>query len=81
MHTLEKLLLFASLVFAGFSAYTAVNGIHEGVVCYQSHCVHKDAPSDPFWTYILMYCGFVLLGLASTWRSYKNIESCVHLKR
>jgi hypothetical protein len=80
MHTLEKLLLLASIAFAGFAAYAAINGLHEGVVCYQSRCAHKDTPGDPFFAYFLLYCGLVLLGLASAWRSYKNLKSEAHLK-
>jgi hypothetical protein len=81
MQTFEKILFLGSLVFATVAAYTVAIGFYEGVLCYQSHCARRGAPDQRFLAYIFLYSGFVALGLASAWRSYKNIKSGAHLKR
>lgn len=75
MATFEKLLFVVSLSLAGYAAYTLAIGFYSGVLCYQSWCAHSDNPKEKFSSLAVVYALITLAGLASGWRSYRNLKA------
>jgi hypothetical protein len=73
MKTLEMLLFVASLTLAGWAAYTLAIGLVEGVLCFKSRCTSLGDVAGQFGGYAFVYGNFVAFGLASAWRSYRNL--------
>jgi hypothetical protein len=75
MKSFEKLILIASLALSVYAAYTLVAGLYSGSLCYQSRCAHRGTPGESFVGYAATYCITAAFGLASAWRSYKNVRT------
>jgi len=75
LKTFEKVLLLASLGLAAWGAYALILGFWSGVLCYQSHCAYRGSSSGGFVGYALVYFGMLAFGLASAWRSHRNLKT------
>lgn len=75
MATLAKVLLVVSLALAAYAAYTLIVGLYNGVLCYQSWCAHQGNPKEKFGSFVVIYALITAFGLASAWRSYRNLKT------
>jgi hypothetical protein len=74
MKNLERLLFIAGLVLAAYAAFTLVTGITSGVLCYQRTCAHRGNLNENFTGLAFLYAVLFIFGLASAWRSGKNLK-------
>jgi hypothetical protein len=81
MRSLEKFLLVASLGLAAYGAFMLFGGLLSGTLCYQTSCAHRDNPAERFYEYAVVYGGLIAFGLASAWRSLKNLRTVLGNER